>query len=152
MGLGGIWKSDWMASPVSFQQPSSMQFIQQLIFHLVYWISHLSLSSSCQPSSMQFIQPIIFPLPPSFFHLLHSASHLSFYSFGQQSNPVHSDSKCPSSWLNERDSLQKSLKKITEKYTYSDKVWWYTPEHRHVCSDRECLTLTYSHCISRVQR
>lgn len=86
MRLGGIRKSDWMANPVSFQQPSSMQFIQQLILHLVYWISHLSLSSSCQPSSMQFIQPIIFPLPSSFCHLLHSASHLSFNSFGKQSN------------------------------------------------------------------
>lgn len=136
MGLGGIWKRDWMASPVLFQQPSSMQFIQQLIFHLVYWISHLSLSSSCQPSSMQFIQPIIFPLPSSFCHLLHSASHLSFNSFGKQSNilfiqivNVH-----PVDWM--KEILCKSpSKKITEKYTYSDKVWWYTPEHRHVCSD-----------------
>lgn len=149
-----MYMEKWLNVKSCFIPAPIFNAVHSTTYHLSGLLDqHLSLSSSCQSSSMQFIQPIIFPLPLSFFHLLHSASHLSFYSFGQQSNilfiqivNVH-----PVDWM--KEILCKSpSKKITEKFTYSDKVWWYTPEHRHVCSDRECLTLTYSHCISRVQR
>lgn len=127
----------------SFNNLSSIWFIGSAIFHWVHPASNLpcssfnQLSSHFHPvSSISFIQPAIF-------HSIHSASNLILFI---QIVNVH-----PVDWM--KEILCKSpSKKITEKYTYSDKVWWYTPEHRHVCSDRECLTLTYSHCISRVQR